>query len=460
MPYQIKEKISKYSGAVALLTTSTVLMEPSQSYAQDWLPDLSATVIGDARAALGSDDVNWQKGGLGKTRFGRSQNSSGREHFKLAEAGLLVRAKFGFDVEAVAHLQYAPEQTKTIDLVEAYLTYQPLSLSDFATSAKVGLFYPPVSMEHVDVGWNTPYSITPSAMNSWIGEEVKSLNLQLALEHRGQDWVTKLSGALLTKNDPTGTMLTWRGWALHDRKISWQDVLPLADLNSLADDGAFAIQDKAIKPHREIDDRIGIYAKLESTYQEWLTLAAFHYDNRGDPTIFVPNEIQNTYGTSSSGIQILADHSVGGNAPVRGEYAWDTRFQAAGVNALMPNDFEIIAQAMTGLTEMGGNTPAGRPMASVRFNTAYGMLVKTLDQHQLSARFDWFEAKDRSMVIEDNNNENGYALMAAYGYQLDQYQRLMAEVLHVNSKRENRVDLGLPLRSKENQIQISYRVIF
>ena len=142
------------------------------------------------------------------------------------------------------------------------------------------------------------------------------------------------------------------------------------------------------------------------------------------------------------------------------QYAWDTRFQALGVTALMPNDIEIISQAMTGLTEMGGNTPAGRPMASVRFNTVYAMVVKTIEQHQVSARADWFEAKDRSLIIEDNNNENGYALMAAYGYQFDQYQRLMAEVLHVNSKRENRVDLGLPVRSKATQLQLSYRVIF
>lgn len=457
MPFQPKRQFETSTISTALFMAGLVVMVPTTAFAQDWIPDFSATLIGDARAALGSDDVNWQKGGLGKTRFGRSSPSDGREHFKLAEAGLLVRAKFGFDLEAVAHIQYVPEQTKTIDLLEAYLTYEPLSLNDYSVSAKVGLFYPAVSMEHVDVGWNTPYSITPSAMNSWIGEEVKSLNAQLAVKIRGDDWETKLTGALLAKNDPTGTMLTWRGWALHDRKVAWQDLLPLADLQSLSDTGAFAIQDKAIKPHREIDDRIGIYAKLESTYQEWLTLAAFHYDNRGDPTVFVPNKVTNSY--NHGGIRPLSSH-LETDVPVRGEYAWDTRFQALGVTALMPNDIEIIFQAMTGLTEMGGNTPAGRPMASVRFNTAYGMVVKTIDQHQVSARVDWFEAKDRSMIIEDNNNENGYALMASYGYQFDQYQRIMAEVLHVNSKRENRVDLGLPVRSKENQLQLSYRVIF
>ena len=58
-------------------------------------------------------------------------------------------------------------------LSEAYLVFKPTPAGDTRYSVRAGLFYPPVSQEHQGPAWIDADMITPSAINSWIGEEVK-----------------------------------------------------------------------------------------------------------------------------------------------------------------------------------------------------------------------------------------------------------------------------------------------
>jgi hypothetical protein len=49
------------------------------------------------------------------------------------------------------------------------------------------MYFPQPSRENVDPLWSSPYTITLSALNTWIGEEVRLTGLEAALVHRGDN---------------------------------------------------------------------------------------------------------------------------------------------------------------------------------------------------------------------------------------------------------------------------------
>lgn len=61
--------------------------------------------------------------------------------------------------------------------------------------------------------WENPYAISSSALNTWFGEELRPIGLDLTWRHGGA-----LAGASLFRgNDTFGALPVDRGWALHDR---------------------------------------------------------------------------------------------------------------------------------------------------------------------------------------------------------------------------------------------------
>jgi hypothetical protein len=101
-------------------------------------------------------------------------------------------------------------------LSQAYLSFKPMRSQKLAFSARAGLMFPPVSLEHEGADWHVADSITPSALNSWIGEEVRPLALEGTLAANLGEHKLRATAALMAANDTSGTLLTFRGWALHD----------------------------------------------------------------------------------------------------------------------------------------------------------------------------------------------------------------------------------------------------
>jgi hypothetical protein len=89
--------------------------------------------------------------------------------------------------------------------------------SKLAFSARAGLMWPPVSLEHEGADWHVANSITPSAINSWIGEEVRPAAVEGTLAVNLGEHKLRATAAIMAANDTSGTLLTFRGWALHDR---------------------------------------------------------------------------------------------------------------------------------------------------------------------------------------------------------------------------------------------------
>lgn len=396
-------------------------------------PEYNFSGFIDARFVHSSDAQSWFEGGLGKTRYGAQVSGDDQNKLKIVEASLIVEPQFTWDLSGMVHLQYTPEQTKTVDVVEAYLQYKPLSLSSRQFSARAGLLYPPVSLEHTDIGWTSPYSLTPSAINSWIGEEVKALTAEVKFEKLFENYRLSIVAATFIANDPTTALFAWRGWAMHDQKLTYFQRYPLPRVNSLEPGGIF-YQRQALwtEPHHEFDNNLGYYAGLNWDYSGLFLLQGLYYDNRGNP--MVHEQMQ---------------------------YAWDVRFYSLSAVAIPYDDIELMAQYMTGNTKMGP-VFSGENVLIMDFSSYYFMASYSRGNHRVSARYDHFDTTDKNTVplLLDVNQEQGKAFTLAYSFVPFENHRIMAEWLKIDSDREDRPDIGLPVNAEEKQLQLSYRIVF
>ena len=145
--------------------------------------DVPVTVDGlvDFRAVQTDSEVGFFDGGRGKTRFGGSRRSGSRFTGGFGEIAATIHGQFGSEINAFVHLKHDGDQRVPVDAVEIYGRYRPVSTSAWRLSGKTGALFPPVSMENIDTVWQSPYTVTWSAINSWIGEEVRSLGGEFLL---------------------------------------------------------------------------------------------------------------------------------------------------------------------------------------------------------------------------------------------------------------------------------------
>jgi hypothetical protein len=398
-------------------------------------PRLSAGAVLDARLAATDAARGWLDAGLGKTRYGGGADGSGMLA-RVSQASALLGVDFShaLRVRVQANLDAEPgaaARQGRLDLIEAFLQYQPDLTPAFRVRARAGLFFPPVSLEHDGPAWTTPYTITPSAVNTWIGEEVRGTGAELRLSAGGEDTHVSALAAVFGWNDPAGTLLAWRGWALHDRQTGAPDRLPLAALPSIGPGRAFDKQAPWTAPLREVDGRAGAYAGGEARLIGRLALRALRWDNRGDVTA-------------------LRD----------AQYAWATRMDAFGLALELPAGVLVLAQHMRGRSLMGRLPDGGTPVG-VHPRATYALLTAARGRHRLSLRWDAFEVdEDDALPALDDNREEGTAWTAAYLLRIGERHRAAIEVLSVESTRPARASLGLPERDRETLLQASLRLRF
>src|SRR6185369_14798719 len=151
--------------------------------------------------------------GLGKFRYGNKQ--------KFGAEGVL-QADYDFKnvhlggLHLVSVLRAEPETRSVIDALETYLRYDEME-GDIGWSVKAGAFFPTISLENDDIGWTSPYTLTPSAINSWIGDELRTIGSEATFRWKTDMGVVSLTGALTCCNDEAGVMMADSGWALDDR---------------------------------------------------------------------------------------------------------------------------------------------------------------------------------------------------------------------------------------------------
>ncbi|PYQ29579.1 MAG: hypothetical protein DMF56_11485 [Acidobacteria bacterium] len=126
-------------------------------------------------------------------------------------------AGFGTHVHLLARNQGDESRRGRAGIVEAYAE-KNLNVREDRVRILAGAFFLPTSRENVDSLWETPYTLTPSALNSWLGEELRPIGVDVSYRHRTAKAGTFSGGAtLFGGNDTFGELLIGRGWALQDR---------------------------------------------------------------------------------------------------------------------------------------------------------------------------------------------------------------------------------------------------
>ncbi|HVY02090.1 MAG TPA: hypothetical protein VG983_00420 [Caulobacterales bacterium] len=367
----------------------------------------------EVRATAADGARGWLDDGDGKTRFGEGGHG-------LADAMLVWRPHLTWSLDAHVTLLADTQADPALDIGEAYLSYRGPPAAGWRLSARAGLFYPPVSLEHDGVGWTPTYTITPSALNSWISEEVKvgAAEITARREFGAQD--LSVSAALFGFNDTAGTLLAFRGWALGDVMAGAFGKVPLP---------AYSYQ-RATAPVRELDGRIGYYARVRYRPAGPLALEAFYYDNAGDR---------------------VSDKN--------GQTDWDTSFAELGADLALGAKSRLLLQVMNGRTRWGQPTAQGY-WSDLDFTAAYALVTHDIGANTITARWDYFDLRDRSGFDPADNGETGWAATAAYIAPLSPSWRLAFEAMHVSSDRPERDEIGLAPRQRQSILQSSLKFSF
>jgi hypothetical protein len=401
--------------AAALLVTG-LWVAPVQAQS------LTADGYLDLRVVAPADETSWLDGGLGKTRFG------GGDDAVSGGAALSVAYQITPSLLASGTAQYQPELPESLDLTEAWIRYRPVSTTPWRWSLQAGAFFPPISLEHDGVAWSTTRTLTPSAINSWVGEELRTIGAELHVEHRGPRGTFDARAAMFFKNDPAGELIASRGWAMGDIATGLNGSLRQPDVYAPQ---AYAPIPMEYTPFEEMDDRPGFYGALGWEPSSQTRFTALYYDNHADLAESVDYD----------------DRTL---------FAWRTHFWSAGAEQRF-GEWALMAQAMHGYTIF--EPVPGVLRLNTEFNAGYLMLAREYGAWQPALRVDLFQTRQRpdpSSAL----SEHGNAVTLALNWRPQERLRITGEVLRLDSSRNQRRDEGLDARQSDVQVQIGVRAFF
>jgi hypothetical protein len=310
---------------------------------------------------------------------------------------------------------------------QAYVAYRPMRSEGLAFSARAGLLWPPVSLEHEGLDWHVADSITPSAINSWIGEEVRPVAAEGNLDTSLGAQRFRATAAIVAANDTAGTLLTFRGWAFNDRKTLFSDRQPLPPLGADFQGYQAPFTHPLIDLHKGFAHRPGYYTKLAWQPPIPVRVEFFRYDNNANPEDV--------------------------NAEL--EWGWRTWFNNVGVVANLGGGTELKGQALDGRTRMGFSQHGARWVDN-RFRSAFALLTHRFGQIGLAARVEAFDTRNRGSIIGQEYDEAGWSGMLAAKREWERFTGLI-ELLHVSSRRDQVEEAGLKPRQRQTQIQADLR---
>ncbi len=385
--------------------------------ALDIADGLTISGYGDLRIVAPTDQAGWLKGGLGKFRYG-----GGNSRARFAEGVAQIDWHIADDLHAVLVLRAEPYDRNVVDALETYLRYAPAAAGDVSWSVKAGAFFPTISLENDDLGWASPYTLTPSAINSWIGDELRTIGSEAELQWKTGYGSFSAIGAVTCCNDQAGILMAGHGWTMDDRPTGlFERVrLPVATQALFraplyANTGLFG----------EIDGRPGWYAGAGWQMAGIGKITVLRYDNQGDP----------------------ADRTAR-------DTAWDTRFWSAAARTRL-GGVTLIAQALRGDTVVAG--PGF--VSHTKFQSAFALASYDWDDFRVSLREDLFATR-RAHAANAIWSEDGDAFTAAVSYAPRDWLRLTGELVAMTSRRGEYVPAGLGLHRTDTQFQFSTRFFF
>ncbi len=384
---------------------------------------LSATAVAEGQLDLSVDlrliaadgQTSYLDSGLGKLRF--DEDHDGLEVGRLRAAwSQTFGEKLNLRIDGSL---WRLSDHNAFDLTEAYLEFRPYPSEGWRSRVKLGAFYAPISLEHRAAGWTSPYLISSSAINTWVGEELRTIGAEYSLEwlgtRSGHDFDAGLVAAIHGYNDPAGVLIASRGWSLHDRQTTL--------FGRVGETGDGPVPGRVL--FEEIDDRIGYYLGAHLRYLDRVELRYMRYDNRADPAQF--------------------DASID-------DFAWLTYFDSIGLRVETAGGWTLISQWLGGETSIMENSSA-----EWAFDSIFVLLSKAIGRHRISARADWFDVDQVESPWYSFSHESGDAWTVSYGYEHDRHWSLAVEALQIKSDVSRRARIGEPTDATERQLQLQVR---
>ena len=376
--------------------------------------------VGVAGPIVASGERSWLNRGLGKLREGRGDAAF------VGDATLAWRPRFSERLGGLMTVQAQSRADPGVGVGEAYFVLRPGATDAVRLSGRAGLFFPPISLEHDGSEWSLVHTLTPSAINSWVAEEVKTVGVEGKVRGRLAGRDVALTLAAFKGNDTSGALLTFRGWAQHNLRSSLDGHFPLPPVAALFGGGQ-APDSASID---EVDGRWGAYGRIDVDAASDLRLSAFVYDNNGEPTA-----IRN------------------------GQYAWRTQFIQLAAQWRGASGLEVLGQAINGRTAMGPLNGGVRP-ARVGYVSAFVLVTKPVRSAAITGRLDYFAVSDRTFKSVDNNAERGWSATAAWRQPVAERAALLFEGLAIQSYRPARRLLGDDGSQTEVQFRSAVKVEF
>lgn len=379
------------------------VMLPINCLAAEVTPGVSIKAKGDVsvvKVKAQSDGLRpWWQGGTGQLAEDQSGLQFGPQ---LLAMGLDVTDH----LSATLHAQWHNKPSSEFGITEAWLSYQPLPLSGYRFSTRAGWFYPAMSLENTDTAWSSPYSRNFSAINSWLGEELRARGIEVNLSRPGRFFQSQHSyqwvAGVFQGNDPLGSILSWRGFAMHPYQSNIGEKVRFANYPSIRS-GVLVAQPDWVQPTRELDHRVGYYAGVHWLYRQDTELRLYHYDNNGDPLVLR-----------------------------HGQYAWDTRMQSVALQHQLNDQLRLVAQHLNGSTEMGPKAVV------VDYQSWFVLFNLQLDSMQWTVRYDHFVQQDKDQLQGDDNNGKGHGWTLAWQYPLSPAFAVALEWNQLHSSQANR----------------------
>jgi hypothetical protein len=194
-----------------------------------------------------------------------------------------------------------------------------------------GAFFLPTSRENVDDLWENPYAVTSSALNTWFGQELRPIGLDVSWSRGG----ATIGATVFRGNDTLGALPVSPGWSLSDRwTVLGQKVPAGEDYASVS---------------AETDGRLGWSARggWSTTH---LSALYTHVDNRSDGLL------HGDLGNWRTGFEVVGVAWTGGAWTVAGETGWgptDVFFPGGTFRADLRASYVLVSRLLGGARVTG-----------------------------------------------------------------------------------------------------------
>jgi hypothetical protein len=402
--------------ASGLIPTLVCVLSPTAASSESF----SVTGLADVGLVVPSDHRSWVQGGFGKFAWANDI----QQPIPIGQAVTDLRAELDPSLAGFATVRLASGQHVPLDVLEAYARYQPISTRDWLWSLKVGAFFPPISLENESTGWTSPWTLTPSAINSWVGDELRTIGVESTVEWRYGSGTLGVQGAVFGLNEPAGALLADRGWAFDDRPAGLLGEPQIADALAQTFGKPTPLREQ---PFQQIDHQLGWYGGA-SLRQDGLGRAAvLYYDNRANPS-----------------------------AKAGSDFAWRTKFTSLGLESDI-GDVVLLSQVMFGQTAIA---PAANFSSATDFQSAYLLVGYYFGDFRIAGRADLFATQQHDNGRGGAIGEHGYALTMAGTWVPIRWLRLTTEIMRIESYRSAALTPGSGTNNSAVQLQLVARISF